>query len=130
MLMKRIAYATFSEFYMWAGTSADKEFHQMIDPTNKIAQLLLGHFLGVQHAIIPILVYERVGIDKPRVYAPTTLFTWLQDIHDNMDESMKHMIAWPLKVMTMFQELFTQRAIELPTIVAIRNAAKPRKLTE
>lgn len=95
---QRAAYGELCLLYNFPARVSVKAFKQFIDPHNKASQLLLGHFLAIQKATWPILIFERAGMSKEREAGESSVFSWLDHIWDHADAETRDLLRWPMKV--------------------------------
>jgi hypothetical protein len=66
----------------------------MINQSNGVAQVLIGHFLAVHALLRPIAVHERSARDMTALYK--VLEPWALRIHSELDPDLKPLHAWPV----------------------------------
>lgn len=105
------AYTTFVLLYNIPSRWSHDEFQSFIDPNNKVAQILLAHFIAIQAVLTPILILERVGFQG--VDAPTAVLGWIEGVYKNVPQSLRHHVEWPRQVSRYpFMRFMGQRQIE------------------
>jgi hypothetical protein len=85
-----------------------------------ISQLLLAHIVALYLVIRPLCCRERK-------YYTVTMYsirmkTWIEQIHQNLDERMKGLCEWPQKL----SQLNLEKRLEEYTVVKTTKIATPR----
>lgn len=91
-----LAYKSFTALYGWPGRWSQESFQAFISPDNRVAQVLLAHFLVIQVVLGPILIYERLGCEQ--VFAPSAMLTWLDNIQKTVGDAFQPYLEWPMAV--------------------------------
>jgi hypothetical protein len=89
-----VAYGAFVELYNVVGEVSHVEFQHMINQSNGVAQILIGHFLAVHAVLRPIAVHERAARDMSPLYK--VLEPWVLRIHSELKPALKPFHAWPV----------------------------------
>ncbi|EON69106.1 hypothetical protein W97_08292 [Coniosporium apollinis CBS 100218] len=90
------AYKSFTALYGWPGRWSQESFQAFISPDNRVAQVLLAHFLVIQVVLGPILIYERLGCEQ--VFAPSAMLNWLDNIQKTVGDAFQPYLEWPIAV--------------------------------
>jgi len=75
------------------------DFQSFIDPTDTIAQILLGHFVALHTLMMPIKAYEMTA-GRTKTFpnkGRKTLFL-MKPIWDRIPFEMKQYMQWPMRV--------------------------------
>ena len=86
--------------YALTNKMTDDEFSQFVDPSNSVAQVLIAHFLVLNHA----LELQFVGSKRSGQYAFSKEITraWIQNISENLPGGFERYIIWPLAIMSLY----------------------------
>jgi len=75
------------------------DFQSFIDPTNTIAQILLGHFVALHTLMMPIKSFEMTA-GRTKIFpnkGRRTIF-FIKPIWDRIPFEMKQYMQWPMRV--------------------------------
>lgn len=95
-----IAFVEMVPCYALTNKMTEDEFSQFVDPANSVAQVLIAHFLVLNHA----LELQFAGSKQCGQYAFCKDITraWIQNISESLPVGFQRYVIWPLAIMSLY----------------------------
>jgi hypothetical protein len=119
-----LAYFHMIRLYQMVGRISAADFHHLMDKSNGICQILLGHFLATHFITRHVAFIESPMRDVTSLYH--MMQTWVCVIHASLDPKLRHLHQWPLSYVAssspLIDELEPLKSIDaLPTMRIARH---------
>ncbi|KAF2759468.1 hypothetical protein EJ05DRAFT_536776 [Pseudovirgaria hyperparasitica] len=107
------AYTSFTKLFTYPSLIPQTSFTHLLSAHNPTGSLLLATHLGVQHTLIPVLLYEFRSHAPPRTHAPSRMNSWIRIIADRLGFAYEKYWAWSVRVVERpWTSLFAKGALE------------------